>query len=118
MKITGPGKLVRIFIDESDQWYHKPLYTAIVQRAHEEGLAGATVLRGIEGYGAHSRIHTMRILRLSEDLPIVIEIVDKEERINAFLPILDEMVGEGLVTIENVEILTYRHRLAAEEKAV
>jgi len=114
MKITGPGKLVRIFIGESDRWHHKPLYTAIVERAREEGLAGSTVLRGIEGFGAHSRIHTMRILRLSEDLPVVIEIVDQEDRINKFLPILDEMVTEGLVTIENVQILTYRHRYGEE----
>jgi len=114
MKITGPGKLVRIFIGESDSWHHRPLYTAIVERAREEGLAGATVIRGIEGFGAHSRIHTMRILRLSEDLPVVIEIVDQEERINKFLPILDEMVTEGLVTIENVEILKYRHRYGKE----
>ncbi|MDI6816583.1 MAG: DUF190 domain-containing protein [Actinomycetota bacterium] len=110
MKITGPGKLLRIFISESDHWNHEPLYTAIVRRAHDEGLAGATVIRGIESFGAHSRIHTMRILRLSEELPVIIEIVDGEERINAFLPILDEMVDEGLVTIENVEILKYRHR--------
>lgn len=110
MKLSGLGKLVRIFIGESDQWHHKPLYTAIVERAHEEGLAGATVIRGIEGFGAHSRIHTMRILRLSEDLPVIIEMVDREEKINSFLPILDEMVNEGLVTIENVEVLIYRHR--------
>lgn len=114
MKITGPGKLVRIFIGESDRWHHKPLYTAIVERAREEGLAGTTVIRGIEGFGAHSRIHTMRILRLSEDLPVVIEIVDQEERINKFLPVLDEMVAEGLVTVENVQILTYRHRYGIE----
>ena len=118
MKITGPGKLIRIFISESDQWHHEPLYTAIVRRAHDEGLAGATVIRGIESFGAHSRIHTMRILRLSEDLPVIVEIVDGEERINAFLPILDEMVDEGLVTIEDVQILKSLHRFeeGQEEK--
>jgi len=116
MKITGPGKLLRIFVGESDQWHREPLYAAIVQRAREEGLAGATVIRGIEGFGAHSRIHTMRILRLSEDLPVVIEIVDREDRISEFLPILDEMVTEGLVTIEDVEILKYRHRYGEEQE--
>ncbi|HEY3373536.1 MAG TPA: DUF190 domain-containing protein [Candidatus Aquicultor sp.] len=115
MKITGSGKLVRIFIGESDQYHQKPLYSAIIERAREEGLAGATMLRGVEGFGAHSRIHTMRILRLSDDLPIVIEIVDREDRINAFLPILDEMVSEGLVTLEDVDILVYRHRFGDEE---
>lgn len=110
MKLTGPGKLLRIFVGESDQWRRQPLYTAIVERAREIGLAGATVIRGIEGFGAHSRIHTMRILRLSEDLPVIIEIVDRADKIDAFLPILDEMVTEGLVTIENVEVLKYTHR--------
>lgn len=115
MKITGSGKLVRIFIGESDQYDNKPLYAAIVERAKEEGLAGATVIRGVEGFGAHSRIHTMRILRLSEDLPMVIEIVDREDRIKGFLPILDDMVREGLVTIEDVEVLIYRHRFEGTE---
>jgi hypothetical protein len=108
MRIEGEGKLLRIFVGESDRWEGKPLYEAIVRRVREEGLAGATVLRGIEGFGAHSRIHTSRILRLSEDLPIVIEIVDRVERIDAILPILDEMIGEGLITIERVQILGYR----------
>ena len=107
-RLEGDGKLVRIFIGESDTWHGKPLYQAIVQRVREEGLAGATVTRGIEGYGASSHLHTSRILRLSEDLPLVIEIVDTEERIEALLPILDEMVGDGLVTIETVRIVTYR----------
>ena len=107
-RLEGDGKLVRIFIGESDTWHGKPLYQAIVQRVREEGLAGATVTRGIEGYGASSHLHTSRILRLSEDLPLVIEIVDTEERIEALLPILDEMVGDGLVTIESVLIVTYR----------
>jgi len=108
MRLEGEGKLVRIFVGESDRWEGKPLYEAIVQRVRQEGLAGATVLRGIEGFGAHSRIHTARILRLSEDLPIVIEIVDRAERIDEILPVLDEMIGEGLITIERVQIVKYR----------
>jgi uncharacterized protein len=107
-RLEGGGKLVRIFIGESDTWEGKPLYQAIVRRAREEGVAGATVIRGIEGFGASSHLHTSRILRLSEDLPLVIEIVDTEERIEALLPILDEMVGDGMVTIEAVQIVTYR----------
>ncbi|HEX6208967.1 MAG TPA: DUF190 domain-containing protein [Actinomycetota bacterium] len=108
MRIEGEGKLLRIFIGESDTWHGKPLYQAIVERAREEGLAGATVIRGIEGFGAHSRIHTARILRLSEDLPVIIEIVDSEERIRGILPALDEMVTDGLLTMERVEVITYR----------
>lgn len=108
MKIEGPGKILRVHIGESDTWQGRPLYQAIVRRLREQGLAGATVLRGIEGFGAHSRLHTARILRLSEDLPIVIEVVDREDRIRDALPILDEMVTEGLVTIEDVEVLVYR----------
>jgi hypothetical protein len=107
VKIEGDGKLVRIFVGESDRWEGRPLYEAIVHRVHEAGGAGATVLRGIEGFGAHSRIHTARILRLSQDLPIVIEIVDTAERIDALLPEIDAMTHEGLVTIENVRILKY-----------
>ena len=108
MKIEGQGKLLRIYIGESDRWDGAPLYQAIVRRLREEGLAGATVIRGIEGFGAHSRLHTARILRLSEDLPLLIEVVDQEERIQQVLPILEEMIPEGLVTLENVEILHYR----------
>lgn len=108
MKIEGEGKLLRIFIGESDKHGHKPLYQAIVEMLREEGLAGTTVLRGIEGFGAHSRLHTSRILRLSEDLPIVIEVVDRAERIDAVLPRLDEMIGDGMVTLERVEVLAYR----------
>lgn len=110
MRIEGDGKLVRIFVGESDTWHGKPLYQAIVERAREQGLAGATVVRGIEGFGASSILHTARILRLSEDLPVVIEIVDRAERIDAILPILDEMVGGGLVTVEPVHIIAYRGR--------
>lgn len=99
---------MRIFVGESDVWHGKPLYQAIVERIREEGLAGATVLRGVEGFGASSRIHTARILRLSEDLPVVIEIVDTEEQVNRILPLLDEMVAEGMVTTERVHIVAYR----------
>lgn len=108
MKLEGTGKLLRIFIGESDTWHGKPLYQAIVERVREEGLAGATVIRGIEGFGAASRIHTARILRLSEDLPLMIEIVDTEEKIRAIMPVLDEMITDGLVTLESVEIVAYR----------
>ncbi|HEY3922699.1 MAG TPA: DUF190 domain-containing protein [Gaiellaceae bacterium] len=107
-RLEGEGKLVRIFIGESDTWHGKPLYSAIVQRVREEGLAGATVVRGIEGFGADSHLHTSRILRLSEDLPIVVEIIDTEEHINRVLPLLDEMVTEGMVTVESVHIVSYR----------
>jgi uncharacterized protein len=107
-RLEGEGKLLRIFIGESDRWHGRPLYQVIVERAREEGLAGATAVRGIEGFGAKSHLHTARILRLSEDLPVVIEIVDTAERIDALLPLLDEMVEDGLVTIEAVHIVSYR----------
>jgi PII-like signaling protein len=108
VKIEGEGKLLRIFVGESDRWHGKPLYQAIVERVRKEGLAGATVIRGIEGFGADSRLHTARILRLSEDLPVLIEIVDSTEQIERILPVLDEMVGEGMVTVERVEVIAYR----------
>lgn len=108
MKTQEFGKLLRIFIGESDRWHHQPLYEAIVLKARELGLAGATVLRGPMGFGATSHLHTAKILRLSLDLPMVIEIVDTEEKIKTLLPHLDEMVLEGLVTLENVQILKYR----------
>jgi uncharacterized protein len=108
MKLEGEGKLLRLFIGESDTWHGKPLYQAIVERVRKEGLAGATVLRGIEGFGADSRVHTSRILRLSEDLPVLIEIVDTAEKIDAILPVLDEMVTEGMVTVERVQVIAYR----------
>lgn len=108
MKIEGKGKLLRIYIGESDKHGHRPLYQAVVEMLRTEGLAGATVLRGIEGFGAHSRLHTHRILRLSEDLPVLIEVVDTAERIEAVQPKLDEMVSEGLITIEPIEIIAYR----------
>ena len=109
MKISGEAKLIRIFIGESDRWHGVPLYEAIVRKVREMGLAGATVIRGVEGFGANSRIHTAKILRLSEDLPVLIEIVDKEERIASVLPVLDQMIGEGLITMERVEIIKYTH---------
>ena len=108
MKIEGEGKLLRVFVGESDRWHGKPLYQAIVQRVREEGLAGATVIRGIEGFGADSHLHTSRILRLSEDLPVVIELVDTAENIDRVLPLLDEMVEEGMVTVEPVHVISYR----------
>ena len=107
-RLEGEGKLVRIFIGESDRWHGRPLYQAIVERVRKEGLAGATVTRGIEGFGAKSHLHTSRILRLSEDLPIVVEIVDTAERVDGLLPLLDEMVADGLVTIEPVHVVSYR----------
>ena len=110
MHLEGTGKCLTIYLSEMDKWHHQSLYMAIVERARKEGLAGATVLRGVAGFGAHSRVHTANILALSVDLPIVIEIVDTVERIQAFLPIVDEMVTEGLVTLQDLEILTYRHR--------
>ena len=108
MKFEGEGRLLRLFIGEHDRWDGKPLYEAIVLRARAEGMAGATVLRGIEGFGAASRVHTSRLLELSSDLPIVVELVDTEEKIERILPIFDEMVGDGMMTLETVHIVTYR----------
>ena len=108
MRIEGDRQLLRIFIGEADTWHGKPLYHAIVENLRKRGMAGATVLRGIEGFGADSRLHTSRILRLSENLPVVIEIVDTEERIAEIIPEIDAMVSEGLVTIEKVHVLIYR----------
>jgi uncharacterized protein len=108
MTIPEQGVLLRIFIGESDRWHGRPLYEAIVLKARELHLAGATVLRGPMGFGANSRLHTARILRLSEDLPVVIEIVDAKEKIDELLTHIDEMVGEGLVTLENVRVIRYR----------
>ena len=108
MQIPREAMILRIFIGESDRYEHQPLYEAIVLRARESHLAGATVLRGPMGFGKSSRLHTAKILRLSLDLPMVIEIVDSEEKIRAFLPLLDGMMGGGLVTMEKVEVVQYR----------
>ena len=107
MPLTNEAKLLRIFVGESDRWQDKPLYEAIVLEARRRGLAGATVLKGTMGFGRSSRLHTAKVLRLSEDLPMVIEIVDRPERIDEFLPGLREMIGGGLVTIESVKVLHY-----------
>jgi PII-like signaling protein len=109
MKLFAEARLLRIFIGESDKFDGRPLYQAIVERAHTHGLAGATVLRGYLGFGANSRIHSARIMRLSADLPMVIEIVDEPERITAFAAELDGLIREGLVTMERVEVVIYRH---------
>jgi PII-like signaling protein len=105
--LSGEQLLLRIFIGESDKWHHQPLATALVERLRREGVAGATVLRGIAGFGARSVLHSAHLLRLSEDLPLVIEVVDSEEHVERILPILDEMVGEGLVTLEKVRVIKY-----------
>ena len=107
MKIPETGCLLRVYIGESDQWHGRPLYEAIVLKAREMHLAGATVLRGPMGFGHSAHLHTTKILRLSQDLPIVIEIVDAKEKIDAFLPVLDGMMGSGLVTLEKVQVLQY-----------
>jgi PII-like signaling protein len=108
MMLPKDGKLLRIFVGESDKHEGLPLYEWIVRKAREQGLAGATVLRGLEGFGAHSRLHTAKILRLSSDLPIVVEIVDTEEKVEEFLPLIDEAIQEGLATIEKVQVHFYR----------
>ena len=108
MKIPTEGSLLRVFVGESDRWHGRPLHEAIVTAARRHGLAGATAWKGHIGFGAHSRVHTASVLRLSEDLPVIIEIVDAPERIQSFLPVLDGMVTEGLVTIERAQVILYR----------
>ncbi len=108
MTVPRDGKLLRIFIGEQDKWQGQSLYEAIVQLARKQGMAGATCLKGFLGFGAKSRLHTVKLLRLSEDLPIVVEIVDSEEKIRQFLPLLDPMIGDGLITLEKAEVLVYR----------
>ncbi|OIJ62647.1 DUF190 domain-containing protein [Streptomyces mangrovisoli] len=106
-RLTGSALRVTVFIGENDTWHHRPLYSEIVHRAHAAGLAGASVFRGIEGFGASSLIHTSRLLSLSEDLPVAIVIVDTEERVRAFLPQIDELVSEGLVILDDCEVIRY-----------
>ncbi|MBO1331449.1 DUF190 domain-containing protein [Streptomyces sp. VRA16 Mangrove soil] len=113
-RLTGSALRVTVFIGENDTWQHKPLYAEIVRRAHRAGLAGASVFRGIEGFGATSLIHTHRLLSLSEDLPVAIVIVDEEERVRAFLPQLDELVTEGLVILDDCEVIRYVGRDKAD----
>lgn len=108
MKIPTDGKLLRIFVGEQDKWLSRPLYEAIVLLAKKEGMAGATVIKGCMGFGCKSHMHTAKLLRLSEDLPMIIEMVDSEEKIDRFLPHLDRMVQEGLITLEKVNVIMYR----------
>jgi PII-like signaling protein len=109
-RLTGSALRVTVFVGENDTWHHKPLFSEIVHRAHAAGLAGASVFRGVEGFGASSLIHTSRLLSLSEDLPVAIVIVDTEDRVRAFLPQLDQLVGEGLVILDEVEVIRYAGR--------
>lgn len=112
MKIPTEGKLLRIFIGEADKWQGKPLYEEIVYLARKENMAGATALKGFMGFGCKSHMHTTKLLRLSEDLPIIIEIVDSEEKVNRFVSLIDGMVHEGLVTLEKAEVIMYRAKPA------
>jgi len=112
MKLSGEGMLLRIFIGENDVLEGRPLYEQIVLKARELNLAGATVVRGVMGYGGSSRIHTAKVLRLSEDLPMVIEIADTEEKLNTLLPFLDQVVQEGLITLEKIRVIRYKSRPA------
>jgi PII-like signaling protein len=115
--LNGKQVLVRIFIGESDKWHHQPLHVALLERLRKEGFAGATVLHGIAGFGARSVLHTTHLLRLSEDLPVVIEVVDSEEHVDRLTEILDEMVPEGLVTLESVRVLKYSPGTRPQEPA-
>jgi PII-like signaling protein len=116
MRLPREATLLRLFVGESDKCDGRPLYEVIVERARERGLAGATVLRGVLGYGANSRIHTSKILRLSEDLPMIVEIVDEHEKIESFLAEVGELIEEGLVTLERAEVILYRHNGRTRER--
>ena len=113
-QLNGPALRLTVFLGESDTWHHKPVYSEIVHRARRAGLAGATVLRGVEGFGASSAIHTTRLLSMSEDLPVVVIVVDAAERVRAFLPELDELVTEGLILLEDVEVVRHVGRTAGQ----
>ena len=113
MKVPQEGCLLRVFVGESDKWHGRPLYEAIVLKARELHLAGATVLRGVMGYGASSRLHTAKVLRLSEDLPVVVELIDARDKLDQLLPFLDEAVANGLVTLERAEVIWYRGNQSA-----
>ena len=117
MTLRGPATRLTILLNESDQWHHRPVYTEIVHRAHQAGLAGASVFHGIEGYGKSSHIHTTRILSLSEDLPASVVIVDTDAKIRAFLPQLDELVTQGLVMVDEVEVVKYVSRSDPQAQA-
>jgi PII-like signaling protein len=112
MRLTGRALRLTVFVDDNDVWHHRPLYNEIVHRAHAAGLAGASVFHGVEGFGASSLIHTTRLLSLTENLPVAVLIVDTPERVHAFLPQLDELVTEGLVTVDEVEVIRYVGREA------
>jgi uncharacterized protein len=114
MTLDGTATRLTVYVGESDTWHRKPLYTEIVHRAHAAGLAGASVFRGIEGFGSSNRIHTTRLLSLSEDLPVAVVIVDTAERIEAFLPQVEEIVSEGLVTVDEVAVAVHRYRSGPE----
>ena len=113
MRLSGEAELLRVFVGESDRHNGRPVYEVIVEMARAEGLAGATVLRGTLGFGANSRIHTAKVLRLSEDLPMVVEIVDSAEKIAPFVKLLDAIISEGLITLEKVRVLAYRQNLSS-----
>jgi PII-like signaling protein len=108
--LSGPARRLTVYLGEADTWHHKPLYTEIVHRAHAAGLAGASVFRGVEGFGSSQLVHTSRLLSLSEDLPVAVVIIDRAERIDAFLPQVQEIVAEGLVTIDDVEVVVHTFR--------
>lgn len=114
-ELAGAATRLTVYVGESDTWHHKPLYTELVHRAHREGLAGASVFRGIEGFGSSSPVvHTSRLLSLSDDLPVAVVVIDTAERIEAFLPQVDEVVGEGLVTLDEVTVVVHRRRADPE----